>query len=128
MRRQIMDSTMRGDALLVSKILRHGTTVDAGQTVATATTGGYRETTYASLGQSLSRLAHGLRDLGVTGDQRVATFMWNNQEHLEAYFAVPSMGAVLHTLNIRLALKHVAHIVNEAQDQIVMVDLSLAPQ
>ena len=40
--------------------------------------------------------------VGVTGDERVATFMWNNDEHLVAYFAVPSMGAVLHTLNLRL--------------------------
>ena len=48
------------------------------------------------------QLANALRAVGVTGDQRVATFMWNNAEHLTAYMAVPAMGAVLHTLNIRL--------------------------
>jgi fatty-acyl-CoA synthase len=53
--------------------------------------------------------------------------MWNNQEHLEAYFAAPSMGAVLHTLNIRLAGEQVVFIANQAQDRVVLVDMSLAP-
>ena len=58
---------------------------------------------FAEVGARAAQLAHALRDdLGIDGDQRVATFMWNNAEHLEAYLAVPSMGAVLHTLNIRL--------------------------
>jgi fatty-acyl-CoA synthase len=122
-----MDSTMRTDPLLVSGILRHGMTVDAEQTVITATARGYRDITYAELGQRVSRLAHALRDLGVTGDQRVASFMWNSQEHLEAYFAVPSMGAVLHTLNIRLTPQQIAYIANEASDEVILVDLSLAP-
>jgi fatty-acyl-CoA synthase len=53
--------------------------------------------------------------------------MWNNQEHLEAYFAVPCMGAVLHTLNIRLAGEQIAFIANQAEDRVVLVDMSLAP-
>ncbi len=53
-------------------------------------------------GARAAQLASALRELGVDGDQRVATLMWNNAEHLEAYLAVPSMGAVLHTLNLRL--------------------------
>ena len=53
--------------------------------------------------------------------------MWNNQEHLEAYLAVPSMGAVLHTLNIRLFPEQVAYIANHAEDQVVIVDASLLP-
>ena len=62
----------------------------------------------------------------MTGDQRVATFMWNNAEHLATYIAVPSMGAVLHTLNIRLFPEQVAYVANEAEDQVVLVDMSLA--
>src|SRR5262249_42947696 len=54
------------------------------------------------------------------------TFMWNNAEHLTAYLAVPSMGAVLHTLNIRLFPEQVAYVANEAEDQVVIVDMSLA--
>ncbi|MFZ0907059.1 MAG: long-chain fatty acid--CoA ligase, partial [Mycobacterium sp.] len=67
-----------------------------------------------------------LRRVGVNGDQRVATFMWNNAEHLAAYLAVPAMGAVLHTLNIRLFPEQIVHVANEAEDQVVLVDLSLA--
>ncbi|HEX2286667.1 MAG TPA: long-chain fatty acid--CoA ligase, partial [Mycobacterium sp.] len=75
----------------------------------------------------VAQLANGLRELGVTDGQRVATFMWNNQEHLETYFAVPCMGAVLHTLNIRLAGEQIAFIANQAEDSVVLVDMSLAP-
>ena len=53
--------------------------------------------------------------------------MWNNQEHLEAYFAAPCMGAVLHTLNIRLAGEQIAFIANQAEDRVVLVDMSLVP-
>jgi fatty-acyl-CoA synthase len=78
------------------------------------------------LGQQAAQLANALRRLGVTGDQRVATFMWNNAEHLATYLAAPSMGAVLHTLNIRLFPEQVAYVANEAEDQVVLVDMSLA--
>ena len=63
-------------------------------------------------------MANALRRIGITGDQRVATFMWNNAEHLTAYMAIPSMGAVLHTLNIRLSPEQIAFIANEAEDQV----------
>jgi fatty-acyl-CoA synthase len=66
-----------------------------------------------------------LRRIGITGDQRVATFMWNNYEHLAAYLAVPAMGAVLHTLNIRLFPEQIVYVANEAEDQVVLVDVSL---
>jgi fatty-acyl-CoA synthase len=63
----------------------------------------------------------------VTGDQRVGTFMWNNQEHLEAYLAVPAMGAVLHTLNVRLFPDQLAYIIDHAQDLVVLADGSVLP-
>lgn len=89
---------------------------------------GARRMSYAEVGAVAAQLAHALReDLGVTGDQRVATFMWNNAEHLVAYFAVPSMGAVLHTLNVRLFPEQVAYIVNHAEDRVILVDGTLAP-
>ena len=93
----------------------------------TATPDGYREISYGELGTRVAQLAHGLRQLGVTDGDRVATFMWNNQEHLEAYFAAPCMGAVLHTLNIRLSGEQIAFIANQAEDRVVLVDMSLAP-
>jgi fatty-acyl-CoA synthase len=122
-----MDSTMQDFPLTVTGILRHGTQWHADRKVLTATRDGYREITYRELGERVARLAHGLRGIGIGGDQRVATFMWNNQEHLEAYFAIPCMGAVLHTLNIRLAADQLAYIAEQADDRVVIADLSLAP-
>src|ERR1700741_4348883 len=103
-----MDSTMQDFALTITAIMRHGCGVHGARTVTTATDAGSRRISYRELGQQAAQLANALRRLGVTGDQRVATFMWNNSEHLTAYLAVPSMGAVLHTLNIRLFPEQIA--------------------
>ncbi len=84
-----------------------------------------RRRSYAEVGRRAARLANALRRLGVDADQRVATFMWNNAEHLEAYLAIPSMGAVLHTLNIRLDPAQVGYIATHADDYAVIVDSSL---
>jgi fatty-acyl-CoA synthase len=121
-----MDSTMQDFPLTITAIMRHGCGVHGARTVTTATGDGYRHTSYRELGQQAAQLANALRRLGVTGDQRVATFMWNNAEHLATYLAVPSMGAVLHTLNIRLFPEQIAYVANEAEDQVVLVDVSLA--
>jgi fatty-acyl-CoA synthase len=121
-----MDSTMQDFPLTITAIMRHGCGVHGVRTVTTATDVGYRHISYRELGQQAAQLANALRRLGVTGDQRVATFMWNNAEHLATYLAVPSMGAVLHTLNIRLFPEQIAYVANEAEDRVVLVDLSLA--
>ncbi|HET8662153.1 MAG TPA: fatty acid--CoA ligase [Micromonosporaceae bacterium] len=123
-----MRSTMMDVPLQVSRMLEHGSTVHGGAEVVTWTGQAARRTTYAEVGRQAARLAHALREvLGVTGDQRVATFMWNNVEHLVAYFAVPSMGAVLHTLNVRLFPDQLAYIANHAGDRVVLVDATLGP-
>jgi fatty-acyl-CoA synthase len=122
-----MDSTMMDIPLTVGMIMRHGTAVHGDGEVLTWTGDGARRASYAEVGRRAAQLAGALRGLGVTGDQRVATFQWNNQEHLESYLAIPSMGAVLHTLNLRLAPDQVAWIANHAQDDVVIVDGSLVP-
>src|SRR5512141_1706805 len=71
------------------------------------------------------RLASALRALGVEPGDRVATLCWNHDRHLEAYFAVPLLGAVLHTLNLRLHPDELAYIARHAEDQVVLVDESL---
>lgn len=76
-------------------LMRHGTTAYGDSQAATWTGSGARRATYQEGGARAARLANALRRLGVSGDQRVATLMWNNQEHLEAYLAIPSMGVVL---------------------------------
>ncbi len=120
-----MRSTMQEFPLTISAILRHGTEVNGDGEVITATGDSLRSETYADLGRRAARLANALRGLGISGDQRVGTFQWNNAEHLEAYLAVPSMGAVLHTLNIRLFPEQLTYIANHADDKVVIVDDSL---
>jgi fatty-acyl-CoA synthase len=82
---------------------------------------------YAQLAERVGRLANALKRLGVKPGDRVATFAWNNSRHLELYFAVPCMGAVLHPLNLRLPADQVAFIVQHADDQVLFVDASLLP-
>jgi len=102
--------------------------VHGGSEVVTWTGDGARRLTFAELGALAAQLAHALHDdLGVTGDQRVATFMWNNAEHMAAYAAVPSMGAVLHTLNLRLFPDQLTYIANHADDHVIILDSTLIP-
>jgi fatty-acyl-CoA synthase len=113
--------------LTVTAIMRHGTTAYADSEVVTLTATGSRRSTYGETGARVAKLAHALRALGVDGDQRVATLMWNNAEHLEAYLAIPSMGAVLHTLNLRLDPQVIGYIAEHAGDEVVIVDATLVP-
>ena len=121
-----MKSTMQETPLLISQILLSGTRLHADQEVVTWTAEGPRRTSYAEVGTQAAQLANALRALGIDGDQRVATFMWNNSEHLVTYLAVPSMGAVLHALNIRLFPEQIIYVTNHGQDQVVVLDNSLA--
>jgi fatty-acyl-CoA synthase len=88
---------------------------------------GPTEATFTEVGANSERLAKALRKLGVGDSDRVGTFCWNDQAHLEAYMAVPSMGSVLHTLNIRLFPEQLAFVVNHAEDKVVIIDASIAP-
>lgn len=123
-----MQSTMMNVQLTTAAILRHGASVHGAARVRTLQPdGAVSGATFAEVGRRSAQLAHALRACGVAGDDRVATLMWNNQEHVEAYCAVPSMGAVLHTLNPRLSAEQLAYIGNHAEDRVVIVDGSLAP-
>ena len=121
-----MDSTMQDYPLTITSIMRYACTMHGDRRATTATGDGYRHLTYHELGEQAARLANALRRIGITGDERVATFMWNNAEHLTAYLAIPSMGAVLHTLNIRLSADQIAYIANEAEDRVVIANGSVA--
>ncbi|MFI9611014.1 long-chain fatty acid--CoA ligase [Streptomyces sp. NPDC052023] len=122
-------STMQDVPLLISRILTHGSTIHGSSQVITWTgEGDPQRRSYAEIGARAAQLAHALRDeLGVEADDRVATLMWNNAEHVEAYFAIPCMGAVLHTLNLRLPPEQLAWIVNHAADRVVVANGSLLP-
>src|SRR5438876_179652 len=96
-------STMQDVPLTVTRILVHGALVHGTSQITTWTGEGEpQRRSFREAGVRAVQLANALRDdLGIEGDDRVATLMWNNAEHVEAYLAIPSMGAVLHTLNLR---------------------------
>ncbi|MFC8102691.1 long-chain fatty acid--CoA ligase [Streptomyces sp. NPDC057363] len=116
-----MKSTMGFGPLTLAHVLRHGATWHAGREVVTVQDGTRQRATFAEVGATAARLAHGLRRLGITGDERVGTLLWNTRTHLETYLAVPAMGAVLHSANLRLSPDQLAYTINAAQDRVLIV-------
>src|SRR5256885_206474 len=88
---------------------------------------GIHRTTYGEMVPRVNRLAGALKRMGIKPGDRVATLAWNNNRHLELYYAVPCMGAVLHTLNLRLFPQHLEFIINDAEDRVLFVDQTLLP-
>jgi fatty-acyl-CoA synthase len=122
-----MQSTMQDAPLLIRDILRHGQQVHGDSSVITVEEGGSRRATFNEVTIRAEKLAAALTRLGIAEGDRVGTFCWNNQSHLEAYLAIPAMGAVLHTLNIRLPADQLAYVINHAEDRVIIVDGSLVP-
>ncbi|MCA9513947.1 MAG: long-chain fatty acid--CoA ligase [Myxococcales bacterium] len=114
--------------LLITHLLERAATIHGRATVVSQRPDKTRvRRTYADIGARASRLAHALAALGVTAGTRVATLCWNHEAHLEAYVAVPCMGAVVHTLNLRLHPNDLAYIARHANDEVILVDRSLLP-
>ncbi|MFC0300515.1 long-chain fatty acid--CoA ligase [Virgibacillus soli] len=88
---------------------------------------GVHHFTYQEIGKRTRSLASALEKLGVKKGDRVGTLAWNHHRHLEAYFAIPAMGAVLHTINIRLSAEHLRYIINHAEDEVLLIDIDLLP-
>lgn len=122
-----MKSTMQDTPLSIGQLVRFGTTIHPTAEITTWGDSGPTTVTFDQLGKRAAQLAHGLRSIGIDDDQRVATFMWNNAAHMEAYMAVPAMGAVLHTLNIRLFPEQLTYIAEHAEDRVIIADASLLP-
>src|SRR6266566_5409250 len=95
--------------------------------IVTLTDSGLHRYTFGEWGKRTQQLAHALHNAGVKEGDRVATFGWNTYRHLELYFGIPCMGAVLHTLNIRMFADQLVYIINNAEDQIIFVDADLVP-
>jgi len=113
--------------LTIRGLLERGRRFFPNQEIVTRTHRGMHRYTYTDYYRRVNRLAHALRHLGIERGDRVATFAWNTHRHLEAYFAVPTMGAVLHTVNIRLPEEHLIHTINHAEDKVLLVDADLLP-
>ncbi len=122
-----LQSTMQDVPLTLASLLKHGLANFGRSTIVTCTGEGTRETTYREVGEQAAQLANALTGLGISDGDRVATFQWNNAEHLVSYLAVPGMGAVLHTLNVRLFPEQVVYVANHAEDRVIIMDGSLVP-
>jgi fatty-acyl-CoA synthase len=125
----VLQGLMQDDfPLTLHHIRRRMSSSSPGARVVTLTEPGMvQRATFAAVSERIDRLARVLSRLGVEQGDRIGTFAWNNQRHFELYFAIPCMGAVLHTLNIRLFEEQLTYIVNHAEDKAIFVDDSLVP-
>lgn len=119
--------TMQQTPLLMHRLMDRGAMLQPDVEVMTATADGARSQTMLETRNRAHQLAHALNDAGIQIGDRVGTFMWNGARHLEAYHAVACMGAVIHTLNIRLSPVDLEYIINHAQDKIIIVDADVLP-
>ena len=122
-----MRGLMQDHPLELATVLRHAERMHPGKAITSRGPAGLVSTPYAEVMERTRRLMSALRGLGVQPGERVATLCWNHQAHLEAYLGVPCLGAVLHTLNLRLFPPDLAWIVEHAQDALLIVDQSLLP-
>jgi len=122
-----MHGRMQDYPLTIHHILWRVEKLFGRKTVATKRANGVHRYTYADLVPRVKQLAAALARLGIREGDRVATLAWNNYRHLELYYAIPCMGAVLHTLNLRLSPEQLAFIANDAEDSVIVVDDTLLP-
>ena len=121
----MLQSTMMDRPLTVTQLLLHGARVHADSEIITWQGDRATRRSFAETYERVERLASALKGLGVRSGDVVATFSWNNQEHVEAYLAVPCMGAVLHTLNVRLFPEQLNFVLRDGGARVVIVDGSL---
>jgi fatty-acyl-CoA synthase len=116
-------STMMSSPLILTGMLERAAKLFPAVEIVSAQRDGSRHRcTYRDLHRRARQLAAALQRAGISKGDRVATLMWNQHQHLEAYFGVPAVGAVLHPLNLRLHSEELAYIVNHAQDRVLIVD------
>lgn len=113
--------------LLLKTLLWRAERVFGDNEIVTAVAGGVERRTYREYGERVRRLAGALIGLGLGRGDRVGTLAWNTSRHFESYYAVPCMGAVLHTINLRLFPEQIAFTVNHAGDRVLLVDADQLP-
>lgn len=118
---------MNHSSLTMAQMIKRAETFFAKKEVVSRTAGGIQTFTYKEMAERTRRLASSLQRLGIKRGEKVGTFAWNHHRHLEAYFAIPCSGAVLHTINIRLSSQHITYIINHAEDKILLIDEELVP-
>ncbi|MEK7794259.1 MAG: AMP-binding protein, partial [Candidatus Hydrogenedentota bacterium] len=123
-----MQGLMMDFQLTVDALLRRAEQIFAKKEIVTRMPDrSFHRYTYGQMAARAKQLGLALQRLGIKDGQVVGTLCWNHYRHLEAYFAVPSIGAVLHTLNLRLHPDDLEYIANDANDMAIIVDESLLP-
>lgn len=122
-----MGLTMMNTPLTLVTLMKRAEKYFPKKDIISRTHTGIQRLTYKQMAKRTRSLADALENLGVQKGDRVGTFAWNHHRHLEIYFAAPSMGAVLHTINIRLSKEHLVYIINHAKDKVLFVDVDLLP-
>jgi 3-(methylthio)propionyl---CoA ligase len=120
-----LPSTMSDQPLAIRNIFEHAMRTHPRKEIVSRDGAAIVRFSYLAFGRRVAQLANALRTLGVKPGERVASFAWNGHRHLELYFAVPMIGAVLHTVNIRLFADQIAFVLDHAGDSAVFVDASL---
>ncbi len=120
-------STMMDYPLTLQYVFDRAMKLYSNRQLVDVTADGYNRTTYGEMGRNAKRLASALAKRGVQKGDRIATLAWNTTSHYELYFAAPCMGAVLHTLNLRLAPDQLGYIIQDAADSYIFVDADLFP-
>jgi len=113
--------------LLISSMIERAERFFPKKEVISRTSTGIQRFTYAEIGKRTRQLASRLKEFGIERGDRVGTLAWNHHRHLELYFAIPSIGSVLHTINIRLSQEHIIYIINHAEDELIFVDEDVFP-
>src|SRR5580704_5134247 len=122
-----MQGLMMSTPLTMTPILERAARLFPKKEIVSKTDTGMHRYTYADFHKRVHRLAWTLERMGVKPGDRVGTLCWNSYRHLELYFGVTCFGAVLHTLNLRLAADQLAYIINHADNRVIFVDASLLP-
>ena len=123
-----MNGLMMDHPLTLTDLLQHGVRCFPDQEIVTPRAqGGPQRYRFLEFGERTERLARALGQLGVRPGDRVATLAWNTEQHLECYFAIPGIGAVLHTLSLRLFPDDLAFVINDGADRIIFCDRGALP-
>ena len=113
--------------LTLQYVLRRMRAFPGAGEVVTLTDNGVERASHGDLVARIDRLARALTSLGIARGDRVGTFAWNTQRHVECYLAIPCIGAVMHTINVRLFPEQVSYVINHAHDRVVFVEDALVP-
>ena len=123
-----MQGLMMSRELMISDLIEHAAKVHKDREIYTLNTDlTEHRYTWSDCAARVRKLANALIDAGVKTGDRIATIAWNNYRHVEIYYAVSAIGAIVHTINPRLKPEQIAWMVNHAEDRYVLFDTTFAP-